>query len=75
MDDTFRLDFDEDGHLCIIGRDGWREPICPECGQPIRYVLDMASFTAGYDSKLAHARCVWRKGGFRREERLAADDL
>jgi hypothetical protein len=52
------------------------EAICPVCGERIRWVVDMFSFTTAADGchKLAHARCVWTKPAFRRQERDAPDD-
>lgn len=72
--DDFRIEFDEDGTLHVRGRNGWREPVCAVCRDPIRYVLDMFSFTTGPDHELAHARCVWTKEAFEREARLAPGD-
>jgi len=48
-----------------------KEPLCAVCEQPIQWCLDMFSFTTGPDRRLAHARCVWTKEAFRREERRA----
>lgn len=62
------------------GRDGWAEPICPVCDEPIRWVLDMFSFstlgahTPGVHT-LLHARCAWLPGAFRREGRLARESV
>jgi hypothetical protein len=47
------------------------EPICPICEEPIRWCLDMFSFTTGYAHKLAHAHCVWTPEAFDREKKLA----
>lgn len=58
-DRTF--EFFEDGTLRIVG-EGGHEPACAVCGEPIRLVLDMFSFTSGFNEPrfaLAHARCVW----------------
>jgi hypothetical protein len=68
-----RLYFDNAGHLCLDFSQGWREPVCPECHEPIRWALDMSSFTSGPGHQLAHARCVWTREGFRREAKLASD--
>jgi len=65
--DDFRLEFDDDGTLNLRGRNGWREPICPLCGEPIRWCLDMFSFTTS-PHRLAHAACVWTAEAF---EKLA----
>ena len=72
--ETFRLEFDEDGTLRLRGREGWREPICHSCGEPIKWVLDMASFEPDHEGGhvLCHARCVWTRAGFQRQARLAA---
>ena len=74
--DTFRIEFDNDCTLRLEGRDGWREPICPECSEGIRYVLDMASWKA--DDRggfaLCHARCVWTRNGFITEAERAHPD-
>jgi hypothetical protein len=67
--------FDAAGHLHQAGNVGWREPICPECDEPIRWCLDMASFTTGPDHVMAHARCVWRKWAFTEERKRAVPDL
>ena len=75
MSEPFHLYFDAAGHLHLAGRKGWREPICPECDEPIRWVLDMASFTSGSDHVMAHARCVWRKWAFTEERKRAVPDL
>jgi len=69
--DPLRFEFDDSGVLHLRGYDGWREPICPVCGRPIAWVLDMFSFTTGFDYKLAHARCVWKREAFTRQRRLA----
>ena len=73
MTDSFQVGFDDDGALRQRGRDGWREPVCPECGDPIRWVLDMASFRhdGGRGYVMCHARCVWTPEAFRREARRA----
>ena len=47
------------------------EPICPVCNEPIRFCLDMASFTTGSEHRLAHAHCVWTPEAFDREKREA----
>jgi hypothetical protein len=67
--DTFRFQTDDEGHLEIAGRDGWQEPICPICNEPIRWCLDMFSFTTGPRHRLAHARCVWTAEAFELEAR------
>jgi hypothetical protein len=48
------------------------EPICQECGEPIRWVLDMQSFKSigGGRYVACHARCVWTAEGFRVQEKL-----
>jgi hypothetical protein len=65
--DTFRFEFDEDGHFVLQGREGWREPICVICGKPIAWVLDMFSFTTGPPYRLGHARCLWQDSAFREQ--------
>lgn len=72
------LTFDPDGTLRLdFGptRQAFREAICPECGEPIRWMMDMSSFTSGPRPALAHARCVWRQEGFRTEMERAQPDL
>lgn len=72
--DVFRFEFrEEDGeeHLRLEGRDGWREAVCPICHEPIKWVLDMFSFTTGYPYRLAHARCVWEPEAFERESTVS----
>lgn len=64
--------FDKHGHLSLdfgLWNDGWREAICPKCHTPIRWVLDMASFTSvePHGHLLAHARCVWLPEAFLRQ--------
>jgi hypothetical protein len=76
--DTFRIEFDDDGTLRQRGTQGWREPVCPECGEGVQYVLDMASWKHMEDGSFAvcHARCVWKRGGFITEaERAWPDDI
>lgn len=69
---SFRFEFDSDGTLHQRGgREGWAEPTCAVCHEPIRYCLDMFSFTTGSDHALAHARCVWTKEAFDRERSKA----
>lgn len=63
-EDEFRLEFSDDGHLRLAGRDGWQIAICPFCGEPIQWCLDMFSFTTGDTHELAHARCVWMPEAF-----------
>ncbi len=72
---TFRLEFDDDGTLHQRGREGWREPVCGVCGDPIRWVLDMASFKddGGAGFVMCHARCVWTREAFDHERELAPD--
>ena len=75
--DTFRFEFDTDGTFWQRGREGWREAKCAACGYPIRWVLDMFSFTHPGDSDgyaLEHASCAWRKSGFDRQRKLAPGD-
>lgn len=66
MNDPHRFDF-YDGRLVMEGREGWQEAVCPICDEPIRWCLDMFSFTTGYPHMLAHARCVWTPEAFDRE--------
>jgi hypothetical protein len=49
------------------------QPDCAVCGEPIRWCLDMHSYTLGTPHELAHARCVWRKAAFREQERQAEE--
>lgn len=72
--ETFRLEFDDDGTLWQRGREGWREPVCGVCDDPIRWVLDMASFKHEADGfVMCHARCVWTKEAFDTEREAAPD--
>lgn len=72
-EDESRFEYFEDGTLRIVdslGRSSAAEPICPICHQPIRLVLDMFSFTSGFQNPrfaLAHARCVWVRAAFEDE--------
>jgi hypothetical protein len=50
-----------------------REAICAVCEKPIMWCLDMMSFTIDHPHRLAHARCVWTKSAFRKQERLALE--
>ena len=68
-----RLVFYPDGTLHLEGRDGPWEANCSECGEPIRWVLDMFSFTTGPTYRLAHARCVWTPGAFVAQAELAPE--
>lgn len=70
--DDWRFEFLPDGTLRSIGSKGHREPNCAKCGEPIRWALDMFSFTTGDDHRLAHARCVWLPNAFFREAAAAA---
>lgn len=48
------------------------EPICPQCGTPILWVLDMASWTHTDEGfVLLHARCAWEPEAFTKQRRLA----
>jgi hypothetical protein len=69
---TFRFNVTTDGVFEIQGREGFFEPICPVCGEVIRWCLDMFSFTTGPDHRLAHARCVWTQEAFEREWKASA---
>lgn len=70
----FRFVWTDDGVLHLRGRDGFREPICPECGEPIKWVLDIMSFTTGPDHRLAHASCLWTAEGIRRVAERAPEE-
>lgn len=48
-----------------------KEPLCAVCDEPIRWYIDMFTFTAGADHRLAHARCVWTQEAFLRESHRA----
>ena len=52
-----------------------RDPLCAECGEPIRVLLDVTSFVFGVDHALVHARCVWRPEVLHGEARLALEAL
>lgn len=71
--DTFRFEFDPDGTLRMRGRDGWQEAVCCECGEPIRWVLDMFSFKNTGDASFAlgHARCLWTREAFHEQAKKA----
>lgn len=73
MNDPMRFEFDDDGVLHLRGREGWREAVCPKCDDPIRWVLDMASFLTLEDGsyRLAHARCAWIPEAFDAERKKA----
>jgi hypothetical protein len=71
--DDFRLEFDDDDTLHMRGFKDRREAICPICREPIRWVLDMASFTSGTDHVYAHARCVWTREAFLNQAELVAE--
>lgn len=51
------------------------EAVCPKCGEPICWCLDMFSFTTGFDDThrftLTHARCAWTADAFARQAALA----
>jgi hypothetical protein len=49
---------DDAGVLHLKGLGGV-EPVCPECHEPIRLQVDLASFVVSYDQRMVHARCVW----------------
>lgn len=73
-----RFEFDAEGHLTVsfgLYNEDWREAICCECGEPIRWVLDMFSFRhnsrGGYD--LGHASCLWTPEGFKKPKRRAKE--
>jgi hypothetical protein len=63
-----RLWFDGDGVLHV---EGLTDPVCPECGEPIRLMLDLTTFVATTEQQLAHARCVWRPQVFYDQAHLA----
>ena len=76
MENPFRIGLVErDGAVrCeISGYDGWTEPICPACNEPIQWVLDMASFSTPRNGvyTLMHARCAWTPEAFRKQERAS----
>ena len=71
MSDPMRFEFYDD-RLVLEGRDEWREAACPICNEPIRWCLDMFSFTTGFPHMLAHARCVWTAEAFEDAARVAA---
>lgn len=67
------------GHLEVdFGpmRDGFQEPVCPTCSQPIRWILDMHSFInnpEGTGLVLVHAWCAWKPDGFDFAKKKAKD--
>lgn len=70
------IKFDAEGRLTLsfgLYNERWREPVCVECGEPIRWVLDMFSFQqnrhGGYD--LGHAWCLWTPEGFEEPQQKA----
>jgi hypothetical protein len=71
MSDPMRFEFNAAGELELNGRDHepW-EANCAVCGEPIRWVLDMFSFTT-HPHRLAHARCAWTKEAFATQRALA----
>lgn len=73
--DTFRVEFDDDGTLRQRGRIGWREAKCAECGEPIRWVLDMGSYKHMDDGSFAlcHAYCVWLPEAFDKDRAIALE--
>lgn len=76
MSDPHRIELVErDGVIrCeMSGWDGFVDPICPVCNEPIRWVLDMASFSTLEHGvyTLMHARCAWIPEAFDREKREA----
>lgn len=73
--DDWCIGFDGSGHLVTVGHHGHREPVCPECGEPIRWVLDMMSFKLydGMRFAACHARCVWMPEAFDRERSRTPD--
>lgn len=74
MNDPFRFE-SENGHLYMRGTVGRPEdPACVVCGDVIRFVLDMFSFTTGPVHGLAHARCVWTANAFLHEGMLSEED-
>ena len=73
MSDPQRFVF-RDGQLWHLGREGWREAVCPVCNEPIQWCLDMFSFTTGWPHILAHARCVWTPEAFERQLGLIASN-
>ncbi len=56
----FRVELDEQGVLHLAGLAGAQDPVCPECRERIRLVMDVTSFVLGSDHRLVHARCLWR---------------
>lgn len=62
------LTFEHGGLALSFGlyNERFREAICCECGEPIRWVLDMFSFKhnerGGFD--LGHAWCLWTPEAF-----------
>jgi len=75
MDDRYRVELVElaDRTECWVkGRRGWVEPTCPECGEPIRWILDMHSYKYEHgEYVMCHARCVWLPEAFTRERKVA----
>lgn len=60
---------DNDGRLVMsfgLYHEQFVEPLCCECGQPVRWVLDMFSFKSSGrgDFLLGHAECLWTSDGF-----------
>lgn len=71
-DQPFAVVFDNVGHLIQVGREGWQEPVCGECGGRIRWCLDMFSFAMVKGRQtLCHATCVWTEDGFKRQAKVA----
>lgn len=78
MSDDPDLSFDDEGRLVLsfgLHNASWREAVCCECGEPIRWVLDMFSFKhndrGSFD--LGHAWCLWTPEGFDRARAKSSD--
>ena len=52
---------------------GWWEAKCAECGEPLRWILDMWSFRIAHARvEAVHARCAWTAEAFTNEAKRAA---
>lgn len=55
-----RIEFDHAGHVVAVVENDWREPVCPECGKPIAWILDMHSWVnVPQGFALVHGGCAW----------------
>lgn len=75
MEQSAEFVYDTFGHLVQLSRAA--EPVCPKCGEKVRWCLDMFSLTTGAEDPpfaVAHARCVWSGPAFL-DEAVLADEI